>query len=102
MLASFQTRPNLPFVADNLSKKDQSRIINFIDQMNGIQVTNFHNSRSTEPLNYRIYARPQSSKQARRPEFYKYTRLPVIRWVKLSLNFELLEDFYVPYLLSKN
>ena len=42
--------------------------------MNGIQVTNFHN-RSTEPLNYRIYARPQSIKQARRPEFYKYTRL---------------------------
>ena len=29
-------------------------------------------------------------KQARRPDFYKYTRLPVIRWVKLSLNFELL------------
>ena len=53
---------NLPFVTDNLSKKDQSRIIKFIDQMNGIKVTNFHN-RSTEPLNYRIYARPQSSKQ---------------------------------------
>ena len=51
--------------------------------MNGIQVTNFHN-RSTEPLNYQIYARPQS----RRPEFYKYTRLPMTRWVKLSLNFE--------------
>ena len=37
--------------------------------------TNFH-KRSTEPLNYRIYARPQSIKQsiktARRPEFYKY------------------------------
>ena len=32
----------------------------------------------------------QSSNQARRPEFYKYTRLPVTRWVKLSLNFELL------------
>ena len=32
------------------------------------------------------HARPQSIKQARRPEFYKYTRLPVIRWVKLSLN----------------
>ena len=55
-----------------------------------LQVTNFH-SRSTEPWNYRIYARPQSIKQARRPEFYKYTRLPVsamTRWVKLSLNFE--------------
>ena len=49
---------NLPFVADNLSKKYQFRIINFIDQMNGIQVTNFHN-RSTEPLNYRIYSWPQ-------------------------------------------
>ena len=79
---------NLPLVADNLLKKDQSRKIKFIDQMNGIQVTYFHN-RSTEPLNYRIYARPQSVKQARRPEFYKYTRLPVI---KLSLNFELLEE----------
>ena len=42
------------------------------DKFNGIQVINFHN-RSTEPLNYRIYARPQSIKQARRPEFYKYT-----------------------------
>ena len=57
------------------------------DKFNGIQVTNFHN-RSTEPVNYLIYARPQSSNQARRPEFYKYTRLPVTRWVKLSLNFE--------------
>ena len=55
---------NLPFVTDNLSEKDQSRIINFIDQMNGIQVTNFHN-RSTEPLSYRIYARPQSIKTTR-------------------------------------
>ena len=65
--------------------------------MNGIQVTNFHN-RSTEPLNYRIYARPQSIRQARRPEFYKYTRLSVTRCVKLSLNFELLEEdllFYI-------
>ena len=32
------------------------------DKFNGIQVTNFHN-RSTEPLNYLIYARPQASKQ---------------------------------------
>ena len=61
----------------------------FIDQMNGIQVTSFYN-RSSEALNYRIYARPQSIKQARRQEFYKYTRLPVTRWVKLSLNFEFL------------
>ena len=44
--------------------------------MNGIQVTNFHN-RSTEPLYYLIYARPQSIKQARRPEFYKY----IDRWI---------------------
>ena len=58
------------------------------NKFNGIQVTNFNN-RSTEPLNYRIYARPQSSNQTRRSEFYKYTRLPVTRWVKLSLNFEL-------------
>ena len=41
------------------------------DKFNGIQVTNFHN-RSTEPLNDRIYVRPQSIKQARRPDFYKY------------------------------
>ena len=46
------------------------------DKLNGIQVTNFHN-RSTEPWNYRIYARPQTIKQARRPDFYNYTRLPV-------------------------
>ena len=32
------------------------------DKLNGMQVTNFHN-RSTEPLNYRIYARPQAIKQ---------------------------------------
>ena len=63
--------------------------------MNGIQVTNFHN-RSTELLNYRIYQQPQSIKQARRPEFYKYryTRLPMTLWVKLSLNFELLEEVF--------
>ena len=36
------------------------------------------------------YARPQAINQSRRSEFYKYTRLPVTRWVKLSLNFELL------------
>ena len=55
----------LPFVADNLLKKDQSRIIKFIDQMNGIQVTNFHN-RSTDPLNIIIesaHGLNQSSKQ---------------------------------------
>ena len=28
------------------------------------------------PLKNRIYARPQTIKQARRPDFYKYTRLP--------------------------
>ena len=68
--------------------------------MNGIQVTNFHN-RSTEPLYYRIYARPQSIKQARRPEFYKYPRLPVTRWVKLSLNFELLVNKLMKFLLGQ-
>ena len=36
------------------------------------------------------YARPQTIKQTRLSEFYKYTRLPVTSWVKLSLNFELL------------
>ena len=30
----------------------------------------------------RIYARPQS----RRPEFYKYTKLPVTRWVTNTIN----------------
>ena len=59
------------FCGRQFIKKDQSRILNFIDQMNGVQVTNFHN-RLTEPLNYRIYARSQSIKQARRPEFFKY------------------------------
>ena len=55
------------------------------DEFNGIQVTNFHN-RSTEPLNYRIYAWPQSIKQAKRPEFYKYTRLSVTRWITKTKN----------------
>ena len=64
------------------------RLNKFKDKFNGIQVTNFHNRNpgiieSTHGLN-------QSSNQARRPEFYKYTRLPVTGWVKLSLNFELL------------
>ena len=27
----------------------------------------------------------QATKQARQPDFYKYTRLPVTRWVKLTL-----------------
>ena len=42
---------------------------------------------STHGLNQSI---KQPSNQARRQEFYKYTRLPMTRWVKLSLNFELL------------
>ena len=49
----------------------------------------------------RIYARPQSIKQARRPEFYKYTRLPVTRWVKLNLNFELLVNSVMKFLLGQ-
>ena len=68
--------------------------------MNGIQVTTFHN-RSTEPLNYRIFSRPQSIKQARRPDFYNYTRLPMTRWVKLSLNFELLVNRVLYFLLGQ-
>ena len=32
----------------------------------------------------------QTYNQGDQSEFYKYTRLPVTRWVKLSLNFELL------------
>ena len=28
----------------------------------------------------------QASKQARQPEFYKYTRLPVTRWVTNTIN----------------
>ena len=70
------------------------------DKFNGVQVTNFHN-RSTERLNYRIYARPQSIKQARRPDFYKYTRLPVTHWVKLSRNFELLVNRVMKFLLGQ-
>ena len=53
----------------------------------------------------RIYARPQSVKQsikqARRPEFYKYTRLPVTHWVKLSLNVELLVNGVIKFLLGQ-
>ena len=52
-------------------------------------------------MNYRIYARPQSIKQARRPEFYKYTRQPVTRWVKFSLNFELLVNRVMKFLLGQ-
>ena len=33
--------------------------------------------------------------------FYKYTRLPVTRWVKLSLNFELLVKRVMKFLLGE-
>ena len=44
------------------------------------------------------HGRNQSGKKARRPEFYKYTRLPVTRWVKLSLIFELLVNRVMKFL----
>ena len=34
-------------------------------------------------------------------EFYYYTRLPVTRWVKLSLNFELLVKRVMKFLLGQ-
>ena len=49
----------------------------------------------------RISARPQTIKQAKRPEFYKYTRLPLTRWVKLSLNFELLVNRVMKFVLGQ-
>ena len=67
--------------------------------MNGIQVTNFHNM-STEPLN-NIIEYTHGLNQAKRPEFYKYTKLPVTRWVKLSLNFELLVNRVMKFLLGQ-
>ena len=39
---------------------------------------------------YPGFVRTALNKQTRWSEFYKYTRLPKTRWVKLSLNFELL------------
>ena len=42
-----------------------------------------------KPISIRdSYTRPQAINQARWPDFYKYSRLPVTRWDKLSLNFE--------------
>ena len=35
------------------------------------------------------------------PDFYKYTRLPVTRWVKLSLNFELLVNRVMKFILGQ-
>ena len=43
----------------------------------------------------------QSNNQARRPDFYKYTGLPVTRWVILSLNFELLVKRAMKFLLGQ-
>ena len=43
----------------------------------------------------------QSNNQARRPEFYKYTKLTGTRWVKLSLNFELLVNRVMKFLLGQ-
>ena len=48
--------------------------------------TTFITARSTDPFNYRIYARPQSIKQARRPEFYKY--------IDLEKSYQFYERFY--------
>ena len=45
--------------------------------------------------------RTASNKQSRRPDFYKYTRLPVTRLVKLSLNFELLVNRVMKFLLGQ-
>ena len=63
------------------------------DKFKVIQVTNFHN-RSTGRLNPGIiestHGLNQSSKQDDQSFISRYTRLPVTRWVKLSLNFELL------------
>ena len=42
----------------------------------------------TGRLSPRIIESTHCLKQARRPDFYKYTRLLVTRWFKLSLNFE--------------
>ena len=53
------------------------------DKFNGIQVTTFITGRLNHGI---INLRTASSNQTRRPAFYKYTRLPVTRWVKLTLN----------------
>ena len=70
------------------------------DKFNGIQVTNFNN-RSTESLNYRIYAQPPSIKQDDQSFISRYIRLPETRWVKLSLNFELLVNRVMKFLLGQ-
>ena len=49
----------------------------------------------------RTHGLKQSIKQSRRPEIYKYTRLLVSRWVKLSLNFELLVNRVLKFLLGQ-
>ena len=43
----------------------------------------------------------QTNIQSRWSDFYKYTRLPVTRWVKLSLNFELLVKKVMNFLLGQ-
>ena len=58
------------------------------DKFNDIQVTNFHN-RFTEPVNYRIYARPHSIKQDDQSSI-SILDYHVTHWAKLSPNFELL------------
>ena len=49
----------------------------------------------------RTHGLKQTIIQSRWSEFYKYTRLPVTRWVKLSLNFELLVKRVMKFLLGK-
>ena len=49
----------------------------------------------------RIYAQPQSITQDDQ-SFFKYTRLPVTSRVKLSLNFELLVNRVMKFLLASS
>ena len=50
---------------------------------------------------YPLFVRMASINQTRRPDFSKYTRLPVTCWVKLSLNFELLVNRVMKFSLGQ-
>ena len=67
-----------------------SQLLTFITGRLSPGITNLHTASNNPAI-----------KQARRPDFYKYTRLPVIRWVKLSLNFELLVNRVMKFLLGQ-
>ena len=64
LITTFFVQLQLFRIQETTMLQNKIKLNKIKDKLNGIQVTNFYN-RSTEPLNYRIYARPQAIKTTR-------------------------------------